>query len=115
MENLRRAVITGRFTEKDVARFMHGAKMQLSSGGGVARLAAGGRPSPVPVDGLYRGLNQAVTSPSSYRFAYSGRAGTAKAGSGVQIGTINITNPVQELAGESLYRTVRRLALEFEG
>ncbi len=52
MENLRQAVITGRFTKEDVSRFMYGTKMQLASGGGVPRFAGGG-----PIQGRPKGPN----------------------------------------------------------
>lgn len=94
VQNLRNAALAGRFGSDDVDA-----------------VAAGFDPG-----SLYRGLSVTpqVRVPVG---ASAGAARTLTGGnnhSGLSVGDITINNPVAEPAGESLYRSVRRLAFEYE-
>ncbi len=118
MEALRRSAKAGRINPRNVTSFLWGMQQPFAEGGPVQPLGEGpGRPFDVALltaalDAGARSVSQPTAMPVS---AVSGPViNNSRSHGGLTIGDVTINNPIREPAGDSMYRTLRRFAIEYE-
>ncbi len=119
LEAVRGAVVSGKFTRDDAITFLGAAAAPFRAGGAVKGFAAGGavrRFEEIDPAVLYQALNTTVATRTSIPItARSAVPAQSTVNRSMSMGDITINNPIREPAGDSLYRSVRRLAYEYEG
>ncbi len=134
VEQLREAVKASRFTEEDVKSFLHGGRQQFATGGAIRKLgsadkkmyisaprfATGGAigASDSYMSNFYAGLDVGgagnASNTANFRGGGVSKTATTVNNRSLSVDSITIHNPVQEQSGESLYRSLRKLAFEYE-
>jgi hypothetical protein len=115
VKRLRDFALSAKFSLADAARYLNeadGARRHAVSGA-LTGLAGGG---PADMSYLYAGLDNArpVSLPSLGGVSATPMTVNSSHHAGVRLENVTINNPVQEPAGDSLYRSVRKLAFEYE-